>query len=993
MAKIDEKKRKRRIIIVAVAIILLLLLTRSCSKNFNWTIGKLFGTSSEHEITEESDDVIILNKNLTFDSKEEEITLNDKDYKISFSYKKINPKEFTCTTSDADVATCYVEDGYVVINPKKVGKISVFVETKTNNKVYKASMKLNVSDITRSLILSSKSGKIVLSKANTKILTYNLHNIDGEVSVLSSDTSVATVKADNGVITILGKKAGNCKITVSVTDKNNNKTYKVVYKLTIVDKVSESGSTGGTTDTTTTKPTTPDTPSTDSGTTPTPSTKPTPSITPSPSPSETPSPSPNPSPSTTPSPSVKPTPTPGETDDPVIEKDANNYLKSIETSKGELTPQFDKNILNYNINVENNISKIDIKVKKDSSKASIKYIYKNKTVKDLNDLALSEGDNKLEIEVTAENNDKKVYTVIINRKEIVSNSLKDLKIDGYTISPEFNKDTTYYTVNVLYNESSISLLYSLEDNKSNVSVTINNKSISDLSNIQLKDGENKLEITVTDKNGSTKTYIISIYRPSRTIEIDNKNHAIYIEELPYNINYRILEDLVEINDYNINDISVNISNFDGTYTVNKGYISIIPNNSDIGKSLKLNMTYNNKTVTTNLTINMNKYYINTPALEYDVTYVNNSGNKNIIINNNLLTGTISKTNITNGFRLTSSNGGYIDVVINNNLITVDYDNENSNNNSIVLKVNALNPGTSSITISGNIFGKEINKYNVKLNIISKYNVVIDANGGFFDAFTDKYTYLVESTDEIDLSEFTALKVDDEENCLFFKLDSFNTNIDGTGTKYEKDSILTNFDKDLTLYVIYTATSSFEQLATNDRLYLTEVDLFHNEEYYEKYNVDKIIYPGAEGAHVMSITNSGISTIKITGINLEEDTLCISDGKCLNIGYIIKSALDVNDPYTYFYGDKNEYKILNKDSNTTHTFGSLTGYHTENNISFDPNLEIEVGETKEISILWKWIEVDDELDTKIGSSVSTLGDTYSLTVSIDFERISNSCTLQ
>jgi len=221
MAKIDEKKRKRRIIIVAVAIILLLLLTRSCSKNFNWTIGKLFGTSSEHEITEESDDVIILNKNLTFDSKEEEITLNDKDYKISFSYKKINPKEFTCTTSDADVATCYVEDGYVVINPKKVGKISVFVETKTNNKVYKASMKLNVSDITRSLILSSKSGKIVLSKANTKILTYNLHNIDGEVSVLSSDTSVATVKADNGVITILGKKAGNCKITVSVTDKNN----------------------------------------------------------------------------------------------------------------------------------------------------------------------------------------------------------------------------------------------------------------------------------------------------------------------------------------------------------------------------------------------------------------------------------------------------------------------------------------------------------------------------------------------------------------------------------------------------------------------------------------------------------------------------------------------------------------------------------------------------------------------------------------------------
>lgn len=876
MAKIDEKKRKRRIIIVVIAIILLLLLTRSCSKEFNWTIGKLFGTSSEHEITEESDDIIILNKNLTFDSKEEEITLNDKNYKISFSYDVINPTEFTCTTSDADVATCYVKDGYVVINPKKVGKISVFVETKTNNKIYKASMKLNVSDISRSLILSSKSGTIVLSKTNTKILTYNLHNIDGEVSVLSSDSSVATVKIDNGVITITGKKAGNCKITVSVTDKNSNKTYKVVYKLTIVDKISDVGSNDGTGDTSVTEPTTPDTPSN--------------------SPTPSPSPTPTPSPSVEPTPSTSPTPTPDETDDPTDEKDGNNYLKNLE-------------------------------------------------------------------------------------------------VVGYTISPNFNKETSYYTVNVDYNKSAISLKYTLEDTNSNVSVSINSNSISDLSNIQLKDGDNKLEITVTDKNNSKRTYIISIYKPVRTIEFDSRNYAIYMEDIPYNISYRILEDSVEINDYDINDINVNISNFDGKYILNKGYISIVPNNSDIGKSLKLSMTYNNKTATTNLTINTNKYYISTPALEYDVTYVNNSGNKNIIINNNLLTGTISKTDITNGFRLSSVNGGYIDIVINNNLINVDYDTDNSNNNSIVLKVNALKPGTSSITISGNIFGKEINKYNVKLNIISKYNVVIDANGGFFDAFTDKYTYLVEASDEVDLSEFTALKVDDEENCLFFKLDSFNTSVDGTGTKYNKDSILTNFESDMTLYVIYTATSSFEQLAKNERLYLTEVDLFHNEEYYEKYNVDKIIYPGAEGAHVMSLTNNGIGTIKITGINLEEDTLCISDGKCLNIGYIIKSALDVNDPYTYFYGDKDEYKILNKDTNTTHTFGSLTGYHTENNISFDPNLEIEVGETKEISILWKWVEIDDELDTKIGSSVSTIGDTYSLTVSIDFERISNNCTLQ
>ena len=90
--------------------------------------------------------------------------------------------------------------------------------------------------------------------------------------------------------------------------------------------------------------------------------------------------------------------------------------------------------------------------------------------------------------------------------------------------------------------------------------------------------------------------------------------------------------------------------------------------------------------------------------------------------------------------------------------------------------------------------------------------------------------------------------------------------------------------------------------------------------------------------------------------------------------------------------KNEYQILNKDANTTHTFGSLTGYHTENNIDIDPNIEIEVGETKEISILWKWVEVDNVLDTQIGSNVKTIGNEYSLTVSIDFERINNTCLL-
>jgi len=980
MTKKNETKKRRRFIVSFIVIIILLLLIRSCSSEFDWSIGKLFGTSSEHEITDKSELPIVLNKNLKFDSKEAEISLNDKEYKITFNYKTIKPSEFTCMTSDATIATCLVKDGYVVVKPKKEGKVSLYVETISNKKIYKASMKINVSDIKRSLNLSSKSGMIVLSKTNTKIITYSLNNIDGEVKVKSSDEEVASATIQDGVILITGKKSGNVKITVSVRDKNNNKTYKVTYKLNIVDNIIIDNTVG-----------IPDT------------------IVPS-EPSEKPSDKneqgeiikPNePTKPSVPGGNEKPTnPDTGETpsdpnDEPQtpVVKDNNNYLKSITLNKGTLNPSFNKNTINYNVDVENNINSINVSIEKDSNKSSIKYIFNNNVVNNLNNLTLNIGDNVLKIEVTAEDNSKRIYTIVINRKEqVVNNYLSSLSIDGYNITPSFNKETTFYSLNVPYNENNISLNYTLEDLNSVGQVFINDSNVVDLSNINLNEGNNVLKIEVTDINGTKRIYEINIHRSVRTISFSSTSYSIYMEQLPYNISYSIYEDGIEINDYDTNDISLTLNNFDGTYTLNKGYISVRPVNSDIGKTINMSISYNGKTSNSSFIVSTNSYYISSPALEYDIPYINSVGTKNIIINNNLLVGNITKSDINNGFRLSTDNGAYIDVVSNNNLVNIDYDSTNSSNNSIIVSISATNPGESIITVTGNIFNANINSYNIKLNIIDKYNIVIDANGGFFDSVTTKYEYLLEKTETIDLSEFSALKVDDEENCLFFSLDSFNTNPDGSGTKYNKTDILTNFTSDLTLYAIYTSTSAFEELETNERLYLTEVDLFHNEEYYEKYNIDKIIYPGAEGAHVMSLTNNGIGKIKITGINLEEDTICISERKCINIGYVIKSALNDNDPYTYYYGSSNDFKVLNKDLNTTHTTGSLTGYHTENNISIDPNIEIDVGETKEISILWKWVNIDDALDTTIGNNYATLGDQYSLTVSIDFERVSNTCTL-
>ena len=965
----SETKKIRRIVMVLIAIFILLLTVRSCSKEFNWTIGKLFGTESHHEIGNgsSSDDVIILNKDLYFDIKEENISLDVSEYKISFSYKTINPKEFTCSTSDASIATCYVVDNYVVVKPKSSGKVTIYVEAKTNNKVYKGSTKLNITEGTGALNISSQNGTMVLDKTNQIILTYNLNNIKGDVSVKSSDESIATVTISNGVIVVTGKKPGIVKVTLTVVDKETNKTYNVTYDVVIKDTVDSStpGNSGND------NPTGNDSNVGQGGI-------PENGEQPGNNESNTGSGNSN------------------NENKPTISKDNNNYLEYIKVYSLNLTPEFNKNILNYNINVENEVDKIGFLVKKDSNKAKVKYIYNNKTVNDLSDLTLKVGDNILKIEVTSENNEVRTYTVIINRKEEVidpnSTYIKDIIVDGYELKPAFNKEISYYSLNVLYNQQTISMELKLENPNTNVKYRLNDNEINDLSNLVLQDGNNKLEIEVTTRTRNLRIYIINIYKPVRTIEFSNNSHKIYLEQSPYNISYKVLEDGYETNDYKLSDIEVKLNNFNGTYELNKGYIKLMPTYSDIGKNYNLKITYNNKSSNTKLYITTNDYYINTPALNYDINFVNNTGNKKIIINNNILDGNITKTDIPNGFRLSTPNSGYIDVVSNNNLIDINYDNQNSINNSIVISVTPLQPGNSSITITGNIFGNILKTYTVKFNIIEKYNVIVDANGGFFDSFTDKYTYLVNSNEEINLGEFNALKVADEETCMFYELASFNTKSDGTGTKYNKNEIVTNFNKDLTLYAIYSSESYFHTLSETERLYLTEIDLFHNEDYYEKYNVDKILYPGSEGAHVMTITNKGIGKIKIKSINLEEDTICISDRRCLNIGYVIKSALDVNDAYTYFYGTNNSYTILNKDDKTTYSYGSLTGYHTVNNIELDPYIEIDVNETKEISVLWKWVSVDDELDTYIGSNLSTLGSEYSLTLSIDYVRESNTCTL-
>ena len=137
-------------------------------------------------------------------------------------------------------------NNYVVINPKKAGEVTVYLQTNANGKTYEATTKVIIKDINRFIELESTEGTINLRIEKIKNVVYRLVELTGEVTVTSSDESVATATAQDGILKITGLKVGTATITLSLT--YNDRTYTNIYNINVIN---EKGNT--------TKPSTPST--------------------------------------------------------------------------------------------------------------------------------------------------------------------------------------------------------------------------------------------------------------------------------------------------------------------------------------------------------------------------------------------------------------------------------------------------------------------------------------------------------------------------------------------------------------------------------------------------------------------------------------------------------------------------------------------------------------------------------------------------------------
>ena len=109
------------------------------------------------------------------------------------------------------------------------------------------------------------------------------------------------------------------------------------------------------------------------------------------------------------------------------EKSNNNYLTKIELSNGKI--EFNKEVLNYSLDVEYEIENITIYAKTEDSKS---------LVSGVGDYKLSVGINEIKLIVTAEDKSIKEYILNINRKEKIEEEKEDIQEN---IKPEKKNDT------------------------------------------------------------------------------------------------------------------------------------------------------------------------------------------------------------------------------------------------------------------------------------------------------------------------------------------------------------------------------------------------------------------------------------------------------------------------------------------------------------------------------------------------------------------------
>lgn len=159
---------------------------------------------------------------------------------------------------------------------------------------------------------------------------------------------------------------------------------------------------------------------------------------------------------------------------PTVRYSKNNNLSSLEIEGYKLEPEFNKDKLEYTITLPKETYKIKLNAKTEDSKASVSGI---------GEITLVDGENKLEVKVTAENGNVKTYVIkaTVEEPNPIKVKIDDKeytvvrKKDGLTIPTNYREttiDLSGESVLAFYGEITKYNLVALKDENSNINLYI-----------------------------------------------------------------------------------------------------------------------------------------------------------------------------------------------------------------------------------------------------------------------------------------------------------------------------------------------------------------------------------------------------------------------------------------------------------------------------------------------------------------------------------------
>lgn len=190
-------------------------------------------------------------------------------------------------------------------------------------------------------------------------------------------------------------------------------------------------------------------------------------------------------------------------------KSSNNYLSSITVNVGNLSPEFYRETFEYTVeNLPEDITEIEVNATAEDERAHIS---------GLGVISLEPGENRIKIDVTAENENVREYVLIVNTKEELVES--DLRLEDLQIS-QIDKNGEFKPLDIQFDKETFEYAIDVENDIVDLDVnpTVQKEGIivETTGEKNLKDGENIVWVTLTAQNNEEiqTSYIIKVNRKS-----------------------------------------------------------------------------------------------------------------------------------------------------------------------------------------------------------------------------------------------------------------------------------------------------------------------------------------------------------------------------------------------------------------------------------------------------------------------------------------------